>query len=372
MINNEVACSVAIHNAKGIGAKRYSELLKYFGSATAAVKNISHGDSGKFNLPDTAIKEISNPDWNKIEEDLKWCEDNNHHIILIDQPQYPNRLRQINSAPPLIYVRGNPELLHLPQLAMVGSRNPSSGGKRTAFEFAKALSESGITITSGLASGIDGECHKGALEGIGGTVAVIATGIDRIYPASNKNIAHKISDHGAIVSEFPIGTSPKAENFPRRNRIISGLSLGTIVVEAALKSGSLITAKYAYEQNREVFAIPGSIHNPLSKGCHSLIKQGAKLIETTADILNEIASLIEIPDAATPKAHRKNATEPEESNNLDDDYIKLLEHIDFAPTSVDIISQRSGFPANMVCSMLLVLEMKGVVNSSSGGIYSRI
>ena len=235
--------------------------------------------------------------------DIKWlAEAGNHAIVTLDDPQYPDLLRQIDSPPPVLFIQGDIALLQDPQLAMVGSRNPTQGGKNNAYEFAKFLSANGITITSGLALGIDGYSHKGALDAQAPTIAVTATGLDRVYPAKHRSLAHAISEYGAIVSEHTIGTPVRAQNFPRRNRIISGLSVGTLVIEAAIKSGSLITARYASEQGREVFAIPGSIHNPLARGCHQLIRQGAKLVETAGHILEEISPAL-LAYLATPRGH---------------------------------------------------------------------
>jgi DNA processing protein len=248
---------------------------------------------------------------------------------------------------------------------MVGSRNPSITGRETAHDFARTLAAAGMVITSGLAQGIDTACHQGTLDGGGQTIAVAGTGLDRVYPASNRELAHAIIEAGgALISEFPPGTLPHAGNFPRRNRIISGLSLGTLVVEAALRSGSLITARLAAEQGREVFAIPGSIHNPLARGCHQLIRQGAKLVESAADVLEELApqlyaALAEMPEESAPA-----------SSELDEEYQALLACIGHETTPVDRLVERSGLTAEAVSSMLLILELQGFVESAAGG-YAR-
>ncbi len=231
---------------------------------------------------------IERNDTSLVQADLDWSKDNACHILTLIDNCYPEQLKTIYDPPPLLYVRGDASWLGLPQLAIVGSRNPSPGGKENAYEFAKYLSKLGIVITSGMASGIDANAHIGALKAGKPTIAICGTGLDRIYPAKHKSLAHQVSTKGALVSEFCIGTAPTATNFPRRNRIISGLSLGTLVIEANIKSGTMITARLAVEQGKEVFAIPGSIHNPLSQGCHQLIKQGAKLVENVDDILNEL------------------------------------------------------------------------------------
>lgn len=251
---------------------------------------------------------------------------------------------------------------------MVGSRNPSASGTENAREFSYHLASSGITITSGLAIGIDGACHNGALEAGGLTIAVTGTGLDRVYPASQHQLAHDIAESGVLVSEFPPGTEARAANFPRRNRIISGLSLGTLVIEAAQKSGSLITARLASEQGREVFAIPGSIHNPLARGCHSLIRQGAKLVETAGDVLEELAPLI---GSLNPLSETEQMNSPPSENMLAPEYQKLLECMGFDPVQADLLIDRSGLTPEEVSSMLILLELEGHVSSAPGGIYCR-
>jgi DNA processing protein len=253
---------------------------------------------------------------------------------------------------------------------MVGSRNPTASGQQTATEFARHLSASGLIITSGLALGIDAASHQGALDAAGATIAVMGTGLDRVYPARHRDLARQIAGEGALISEFPVGTPPLAENFPRRNRIISGLSLGTLVVEAALRSGSLISARNAGEQGREVFAIPGSIHNPLARGCHHLIRQGAKLVETAQDVIDELGALavacLEQHNPGPPDEH------PDQARELDGDYLQLLDNIEFESTSIDQLVTSSGLTPAEVSSMLLQLEMSGYIASSPGGIYNRL
>jgi DNA processing protein len=277
-------------------------------------------------------------------------------------------LREIPDPPPLLFVHGDPEVLHTPQLAMVGSRNPSVSGSETAREFAYHLATSGLSITSGLAIGIDGASHAGALDAGGITIAVTGTGLDRVYPASQHDLAHRIAEQGALVSEFPPQTQVKSGNFPRRNRIISGLALGTLVVEAAHKSGSLITARLASEQGREVFAIPGSIHNPMARGCHRLIRQGAKLVETANDVLEELAPLLQ---ELEPLPHQGTQESLELRDELDAEYQLLLKCMGFDPTPIDLLIERSGLTAEVVSSMLILLELEGHVSSAPGGIYCR-
>ena len=263
-------------------------------------------------------------------------------------------------------MRGNPEVLGMPQLAIMGSRNPSPGGRHVAHEIARQLVMAGLAITSCLALGIDAASHEGALDS-GTTIAVAGTGLDRIYPARHRDLAHRIVDRGAIVSEFPLSTAPVAHNFPRRNRIISGLSLGTLVVEAAVKSGSLITARMATEQGREVFAMPGSIHNPLSRGCHELIRQVAKLVENVTDILEELGPLASwVIEAVNGKSEACRKCDQGESTQN-----PVIENMGYEPISIDTLVERCGLTPESVSSMLLTLELQGRV-TSTGGLYSRI
>ena len=228
------------------------------------------------------------PDWRGVEKDLTWAEKPECHLLTLLDPLYPDPLQEISAAPPVLYVKGNPAVLSRVQLAMVGSRHPTDYGKQVAFTFADALAQSGLVITSGLALGIDAASHEGALHHQGASIAVLGSGLDNIYPSQHRSLAERLAERGAVISEFPLGLFPKAEHFPRRNRLISGLSKGVFVVESALNSGSLITASYALEQGREIFALPGSIHSPLSKGCHLLIRQGAKCVDTLDHILEDL------------------------------------------------------------------------------------
>jgi DNA processing protein len=281
---------------------------------------------------------------------------------LVDQ-HYPEQLKEISDPPPVLFVRGNPELLLLPQIAIVGSRNPSALGVETAIAFAKTLSHHGFVITSGLALGIDAASHQGALSADGYTIAVAGTGLDRVYPARHLELATEIVRTGAMVSEFPPGTLAKANHFPRRNRIISGLCQGLLVVEAAKESGSLITARMALEQNREVFAIPGSIHNPLARGCNALIREGAKLVETTQDILEEFHQYIQQDENIQANILQ---------TTLDLEQQTLLNRVMFSPTSIDRLVEESGSSVEVVSSMLLILELQGYVEANAGGTYTRL
>lgn len=301
------------------------------------------------------------------QDDADWLKKPGHHIVERLSDDFPELLRQIPGPPERLYVAGNLDALHMPSLAIVGSRNPTRGGTQNAFEFAKHLSLAGFSIVSGLALGVDTAAHEGALAGGGMTVAFLGHGIDSIYPPANRQLARKIIARGAICSEFPLGSAPRAEHFPQRNRLISGLSLGTLVVEAAKRSGSLISARLAAEQGREIFAIPGSIHNPMAKGCHQLIRQGAKLVESAEDIVSELgavaAHMMQSADETKPEA--------ESIADHDDDYQKLLKIIDFDPASLDELSNQSGLTIDQVSSMLLILELEGKIEAHAGGRYSK-
>ena len=293
-----------------------------------------------------------------IEATLAWLEQPSHSITTLSDPTYPKLLLETIDPPPLLFVKGNAALLNAPAVAVVGSRNPTPQGVANAEGFSKSLSENGLCVVSGMALGIDTAAHQGALPHVGRSIAVVGTGLDRIYPARNKELAHQLAQHGAIVSEFPLGTPAIANNFPRRNRIISGLSLGCLVVEAAISSGSLITARLASEQGRDVFAIPGSIHSPLAKGCHQLIKQGAKLVERADDILEEIQW-----------QRRILATDDEQDQALDD---PVLRHLGFDPESIDTLMQRSGLNTDTISAQLLELELRGLVQILPGGRYQLV
>ncbi|MCK9530291.1 MAG: DNA-processing protein DprA [Gammaproteobacteria bacterium] len=343
----------------GLGSVGIRELLEHAGN----LERLFCAPPADLNPALTAV--LRRPDWATAEADLAWADGDQRHILPLDDPRYPPLLGALPDAPPVLFVLGDPTALSAPQLAMVGSRNPTPTGAETAYAFARHLAGAGLVITSGLALGVDAASHKGALDAPGQTIAVAGTGLDRVYPARHKGLAHAIAAEGALVSEFPPGTPPLPHHFPRRNRIISGLSAGTLVVEAALGSGSLITARTAVEQGREVFAIPGSIHNPLARGCHRLIREGAKLVETAADVLEELAPQLRAALAQPEAADRTPAVE------LDPAACRLLESLDQAPTSVDLLVERSGLTAETVSSMLLVLELQGYVAAVNGGHYIR-
>jgi DNA processing protein len=292
---------------------------------------------------------------------LRWAATPGHAVVTLADAAYPKLLLEIADPPPLLYAVGRLELLARPALAMVGSRNATAQGTRNAEQFAKAFSSAGLTIVSGLALGIDAAAHAGGLAGEGSTIAILGTGVDVTYPRQNTALALRIAESGLLLSEFALGTPGAAHHFPRRNRLISALAQGCLVVEAALASGSLITARAAADQGREVFAIPGSIHSPLSKGCHALIKQGAKLVESADDVLAELTSFRRTATASTRASALPAA--PEDA---------LLAHMGFDPVDVDSICARSGLAVERVCAALLRLELGGRVAALPGGMYQRL
>lgn len=371
---------ITLWRVSGVGPKSFQKLLTNIGDPSTVLSS-NLATLTKAGISDKLANSVLDNKTNQetAAPDIEWLNAaENHHIITLQCPAYPTLLKRISDPPPLLYVHGNLSLLNDPQIAIIGSRNPTQSGINNAYEFAKHLGQTGFCITSGLALGIDGTAHTGALEMNTPTIAIIATGINRVYPAKHREMAHKIVESGAIVTEFPIGTQPKSGNFPRRNRIISGLSYGTLVVEAAQQSGSLITARLAMEQNREVFAIPGSIHNPLARGCHQLIKQGAKLVETAQDILEEMTTVIDVSTfeedlntsthtISKEKAQTTNAND--ESNN---DQQIILKAMEFDPISIDQLVLRTGIDTASLSASLLMLELQNQVASNGGGTYTRL
>jgi DNA processing protein len=352
--------------AEGIGPSTCNKLLLEFKNPQSIFACDSK-NLGNFGLKETSIRSLLNPDDEQINKILDWLNKPRHHLITIDDDDYPELLKSIHSAPPVLFAIGQREALGYVHFAIVGSRNPTMGGKRLAEEFAAELSKSGLTICSGLALGIDYHSHLGALQVNCSTVAVLGNGLNGIYPARHKKIASQIIEDGLLLSEYPPDTKPVPGNFPQRNRIISGISTGVLVVEAAKKSGSLITANYALEQGRDVFAIPGSIHNPLARGTHSLIKQGAKLVETVNDIIDELAPIASIVLNKSVSIE----SSQQEYDNLESDYKLLLDNMAYDIVTVDQLVKLSGLTAEVVSSMLLILDLQGMVESQQGGKYCR-
>jgi DNA processing protein len=294
-----------------------------------------------------------------IDKVVQWLADAANHVVTLADAEYPQALLQIADPPPLLYVKGRLDLLNQPGFAIVGSRNATAQGLGNAEAFANTLSDAGLTIVSGLALGVDAAAHRGGLAGTASTIAVVGTGLDVVYPARNRELAHRIAGQGALVSEFALGTPALAGNFPRRNRLICGLSRGVLVVEAAVSSGSLITARLAADQGREVFAIPGSIHSPLAKGCHVLIKQGAKLVESAQDVLEELGE-------AVPRISPAASTAPGSEEH------PLLVHIGFDPVNTDSLQQRCGLTAAAINMALTDLELTGQIEPLPGGRWQRV
>jgi DNA processing protein len=344
---------IQLHHISGAGPKTKHALLRRFHTPDGVL------DSGQLQLTQSSRKSRHYlPD---IDRDLDWANHPNHHILTFADPRFPKLLKQIADPPLLLYVRGDADALNAPQVSIVGSRNATPYGRRIAMALASGLAGCGITVTSGLALGIDAAAHQGAIDGRGNTIAVAAHGLNEVYPRRHRKLALQVSRCGALVSEFAVGTAPRREHFPQRNRIISGLSLGTIVVEANRRSGSLITARLAAEQNRDVFAIPGPVYSPQSWGCHELIRQGATLVERLEHVLEEL-----------PFNHRPKNISHDQPELESGPCKGLLAHMGYEPVTVDILVARSGLTTDSVCSMLLQMEINGWVESFAGGAYVQV
>jgi DNA processing protein len=421
-----------------IGPRTFLPWLQQFSD----IKSLFHASDDELaakQIPEQHRKKLRQINWMQIEKDLGWAgnsraenmvakntaaknsitensiphqsqqQQNPHHILSLEDPDYPPLLKEIPDPPLVLFVKGDKKILSQRQLAIVGSRSATAAGLKNAEQFAYLLAQAGLAITSGLALGIDGAAHRGALAAKGKTIAVCGTGLNHLYPKSHRSLSEKmIEDGGALVSEFPLTMLPRPENFPRRNRIIVGLSLGVLVIEAALKSGSLITARHALEQGREVFALPGSIHNPLAQGCHHLIRQGAKLVERMDDIFEELSGLgsfhLRPHPPATGVVHRpriagslssKSLTSAQISSSslfptkpwspglpvgsattngcdLPRSHHQILLQIEYEITPLDVILSRSGLTAGEVSSILLLLELNGYIQSVPGGYIREI
>ncbi len=359
---SELSHWITLSSLCGVGIKRIKKLLAQFGtieSICSASKNVLQTNG----LSEKQIHQLKAPDKNTIKATLHWIEKGNHYFIPFTDTRYPSLLLEIPQPPAVLYVIGDPNILLYPQIAMVGSRKPTYTGLELAHEFSQQLSRAGLCITSGLAIGIDTASHQGALDANGKTIAVLGSGLLHIYPKKNASLATHIAKNGCVISELPLTTTPIAENFPRRNRIISGLSLGTLVVEAALKSGSLITAHYAAEQGREVFAIPSSIRNPLSMGCLSLIQEGAKCVTGIDDILNEIKTIL--PHYYNSNRHQNSPST--QNQMLDCTEQQVLACIEYEITTIDQICDRSKLAAQKVAAALLGLELNAVIKKQQNG-----
>lgn len=350
---------LTLHFTPGIGPALFTTILQHFDPLSSFFQT-PVSILGQLGLPKKTLSALQHPDAKRIESALAWAQEPQNTILTLADPHYPLRLKQIADPPPILYVQGDCTALSTPLMGVVGTRRPTAGGRRQTAVFAQGLIKAGFGICSGLALGVDGCAHQTAVDERGITVAVVATGLDKVYPHRHRPLAQRILERGAILSEFPLGTPPKATHFPRRNRLISGLSLGVLVVEAALRSGSLITARYALEQNREVFAIPSSIQNDMAKGCHQLIRAGAKLVEGIDDMLEEY-----------PQHQPAKLVAEKPPNNeplvLDKKYDTILGALGYDRTPIEFIIQTTGLPAATVQSQLLELELSGVVQREPGG-----
>ena len=367
---NDVRPWLALNQTQGLGNAALCQLLTKFGSPEA-IYSTSISQLREIVDEGTARKITQGIDADVIAPTLDWLQKDNAHIVTLADSEYPQKLLEISNPPAVLYAIGNLHWLNHPSIAMVGSRSATPQGEKNAEEFAQSLCNLGLCVVSGMALGIDGAAHRGALKANGATIAVVGTGLDIVYPARHRDLAHKIAERGLIISEFPLGTPSKAQNFPRRNRLISGLSLGCLVVEANIDSGSLITARLASEQGREVFAIPGSIHSPVAKGCHLLIKQGAKLVESTQDILEEIKHLLPV---AKQTIHSPtglmthlgaNETNGSEANTV-------LALMGYDAINFDNLQQLSALTTDSLSAMLMMLELDGKITVLQGNQYQRL
>ena len=360
---------IALHQTHGLGNAAFCQLLSKFGSP-AAIYSASNKQLREVVDADVASKINAGINTDAIAPTLNWLKKDHAHVVTLADDTYPKKLLEISNPPAVLYAIGNLHWLNHPSIAMVGSRSATPQGEKNAEDFAQSLCNSGLCVVSGMALGIDGAAHRGAIKANGATIAVVGTGLDIVYPARHRDLAHKIAERGLIISEFPLGTPSKAQNFPRRNRLISGLSLGCLVVEANIESGSLITARLATEQGREVFAIPGSIHSPVAKGCHLLIKQGAKLVDSTRDILEEIKHLL-------PTGHQSDSpsglmineqTNPPTATEAD----SLLGLMGFDAIHFDTLQRLTSLTTDALSAMLMVLELENKITIVKGSQYQRL
>lgn len=370
MIPTPLATYLALNKIDGFGVKHFMHFEKNYPDITQ-ILTLSDAELIALGWQEKHIHQWRNLSWKSIETELTWAEKPDCHILNWHDPAYPRLLKEIHRPPVILYVRGQCDALNRTSMGIVGTRHPTPYGRENAKTFSQQLAEIGFCISSGLAIGIDGVAHQSALPYPTGTTAVVATGLDQIYPIRHQKLAHAILENGAIVSEFPFKTPPRAENFPRRNRIISGLSRGVLVIEAALKSGSLITARYAMEQGREVFAIPGSIQNTQTHGCHELIRQGAVLVNNIDNILEELnIGFSKEITKNTLEIAPKNTTLSKASNNKN---YPLLEYLDSStPTSIDKLIEQSGLLPAIVIEQLLTLELLELIQKAPSGGYYRL
>lgn len=362
----------------GLGPGGLRERLEAAGGDIHAVVGRLQRDEGSLGAPARAW--LRRPDEQRLSADMSWLSEAGHRLMRCTEEDFPPQLDNIPQPPAALFVVGDASLLLHPQVAIIGARNASAAGLAHARAFARTLALAGFAITSGMADGIDGAAHAAALDDAAPTLAVVGTGPDRVYPPKHHALARRIAEQGAIISEFPPGTAARADHFPRRNRLISGLSLGTLVIEAGLRSGSLITARLAAEQGREVFALPGSIHNPMVRGCHRLIRDGARLVESASEIIEtlapaarmlgaELASRLQVePENAGPIGHELSLGSMVEEPG----HCRLLDELGHEPATLDELVQRTGYPAATLSSMLLMLELEARVATLPGNRYQRL
>ena len=394
--DNELRAWLRLSLEPEIGAARIRLLLSVFGMPQHVV-SATTGSLARYLDPSLAarLRQPPSPEVERaMEQTLDWLQADDHHLLTLSDPTYPRALYALNDPPPVLYAHGRLDLLTRPMLAIIGARHATADGERNAHAFARYLAQQGWCVVSGLASGIDGAAHAGALdagETGGSTVAVLGTGIDRVYPPSHHALAHRIATHGLLLSEFPMGMPGLPQNFPQRNRLVAALGQGVLVVEAATRSGSLITTRQALEMGREVFAIPGSIHSPLSRGCHALIRQGAKLVESGQDILEELRQHVlpglktghigpSDPPSPTPKAADTMAETPDDTTNAsptaddigpDADDTDLLRRIGSDPVTLDTLQSELGWPVDRLMGQLTLLEIAGRIERTPDGRYKR-
>ena len=374
--NDELLAWLTLLRAPGLGGAGLRVLLQRAGTARAICRD-PRSLRASAGLDQTALEWMADPDTARLDADLAWLAQPGHRLLRCDEADFPPQLETIPQPPAALFVAGDPAALLGPQVAIVGARSATAQGLANARDFARTLSHAGLTVTSGMADGIDGAAHAAALEAGGQTVAVVGTGPDLVYPRKHRDLAARIVERGAIVSEFPPGTEARPDHFPRRNRLIAGLALGTLVVEAGLQSGSLITARLAVEAGREVFALPGSIHNPLAKGCHRLLRDGARLVETAAEVIEALVPAAQAQGAGlrarletvgTPEAPQSSS----DDHGQDPDYVSLLAALGDVPTSLDELAERTRLAPAALSSMLLLLELEGAVGPAVNGRWQRV
>ena len=370
----EIRAWLVLLRAPGIGPATLRTLVERAGSAHAACTQAGRlrRESG---LDAEALTWIESPDAARIDQDLAWLAQPAHRLLRFTDADFPPQIMHIPQPPSALFVAGDCGLLLRPQIAVVGARAASAQGLSNARAFARAFVQAGLVVTSGMADGIDGDAHKGALEAGGATIAVVGTGVDLVYPRKHRELAAGIAGQGAVVSEFPPGTPARAEHFPQRNRLIAGLALGTLVVEAGLQSGSLITARLAGDMGREVFALPGSIHNPLARGCHRLIRDGARLTENAGEVIEAVTSAAQALGAdlrARLEAPADDSAGGLPTRGEDPDYSRLLAALDEVPLDMDELALRTGLKPAELSSMLLLLELEGRVAPAASGGWQRL